>query len=915
MLSNTTSYGYTGSSLLPNSVQLPTPGRPAIQISRNNYGQPLTITDPTLLGASPTKVSYYPSTNLPQQVLDGAQRPTKFYYTSKNNLQTLRRQLNSANVDVNYGYDGNDNLTSIQDPLTHSWNIGRDNLGRVTSVQDPTGVTASCHYDQFGNVDTVTVPGVTIPGFSVSMKYAYDALHRISTVTSPTGTTTYNYDPVNQWLNSTTQKDNQGNVLQSVSYAHNTNAQVTGQTSTLTQPGNNNPTLITTTYGYNSFGSVNSVTPSGAQPINFNYNAAGQLLGTSETDSGPAVGPAIIASNASSGVWTNVKNQTMSWGAPQSSLPVTGYSYAKDGSAGTVVNTTGASLAWNSISDGQHIFAMRAVDSAGNWSPQSTFNLWVDSTPPTVSIVSVTPNPIPQGSQTVTITANITDSGSGLAGTPQISWCVSSDTSRPWSAYTPMTPGSGNQWVNSFVEPGTGETLYYQIQAQDAAGNTQNFTGETSIANNGPIGYWEFEEGMGTATADSSENGNNGTLVNSPTWGAGVFGGALSFNGTSSYVNLNNTSITNSLKPALPVTVSAWIKPASATGVQTVFASDNFSSVYYGFDMKLVGGVLSCDYGSGTSAGSPYRRSKNGTTVLTAGVWYHVAVVIQGPTSMNLYVNGVDNGGTYNGSGGPMQYSTASSKIGSEGTNYFNGVIDDVRVYNRALGTTEIGLLANGPTSNWRFDEGTGTTAFDSGTSAITGTLVNGPVYTQGWFDDALNFNGTNSYVNLNNTSITSLLKPALPVTVSAWIKTASTSGYQTIFASDNWNTAYYGYDMKLVAGVLSCDYGSGPSAGSAFRRSKNGTTVLTPGLWYHVCAVIQGPTSMNLYVNGVDDGGTYNGTGGAMQYSTTPSKIGSEGTNYFHGLIDDVRVYSRALSPTEVQVLNSANTGPVPPE
>jgi YD repeat-containing protein len=481
-----TSYGYTGNSLLPNSIQLPTPNRPAIQIARNSSGLPTTINDPAVVGASATQISYYPSSNLPEQVLDGAQRPTNFYYTATNNLQTLRRQHNGANVDINYGYDSHDNLNTIEDPLNHTWTIGHDSLGRITSATDPTGVQSSCTYDQYGNVSTATVPGATIPGQTYSIKYSYDALHRLTGITTPTGSTTYQYDPVTQWVDTATQKDTSGNTLETVSYNYNNSTgQVTGVTNTLAQPGSSNSTPVTTTYGYNSYGNVSSVTPSGGQPLNLNYNAAGQLLGTSETDSGPAVGPTILASNASSGVWTNQNSQTMSWGAPESSLPITGFSYAEDGSAGTTVNATGSSLAWNNINDGQHLFAMRAVDSAGNWSPQSVFNLWIDTTPPSVTNVTVTPNPIPQGSVTVTITANISDAGSGLSGTPQIRWYVGSSSPQNWGSYASMT-GSGSQWSSSFVEPGTGQTLYYQIQSQDAVGNSGVYSGSMNIS--GPSG-------------------------------------------------------------------------------------------------------------------------------------------------------------------------------------------------------------------------------------------------------------------------------------------------------------------------------------------------------------------------------------------------------------------------------------------
>jgi hypothetical protein len=282
---------------------------------------------------------------------------------------------------------------------------------------------------------------------------------------------------------------------------------------------------------------------------------------------------------------------------------------------------------------------------------------------------------------------------------------------------------------------------------------------------------------------------------------------------------------------------------------------------------------------------------------------------------MNLYVNGVDDGGTYSGSGGPIAYTTSVSRIGSDGADYFSGSIDDVRFYNRALNPTEVELLANGPVSNWRFDEGSGMSALDSGTAGITGILTNGPAFTAGWFGSALNFNGTNGFVALNNPSATGKLKTPLPITISAWVNFTNGTGAHTIFASDNFSTVHAGSTLQITNGVLTCSYGNAHGNASTYRQTKVGRTVLKTGQWYHVAAVMQGPTSMNLYINGVDDGGTYSGTGGTIGYTTAVSKIGSDGADYFSGTIDDVRVYGRALSAAEVQTLSNATSGTIPPE
>ena len=82
-----------------------------------------------------------------------------------------------------------------------------------------------------------------------------------------------------------------------------------------------------------------------------------------------------------------------------------------------------------------------------------------------------------------------------------------------------------------------------------------------------------------------------------------------------------------------------------------------------------------------------------------------MSAVIQGQGNVHLYIDGIEDvGGGYSGTGGAMVYTTAMSKIGAGGNVYFNGAIDDVRVYNRALSSTEIHLLANPPVGYWPLD-------------------------------------------------------------------------------------------------------------------------------------------------------------------------------------------------------------------
>lgn len=196
-------------------------------------------------------------------------------------------------------------------------------------------------------------------------------------------------------------------------------------------------------------------------------------------------------------------------------------------------------------------------------------------------------------------------------------------------------------------------------------------------------------------------SGSNNDINHGVTFTTGILGAqAGAFDSAITYVDLNNPSATGSLKHALPVTISARVKLSGTSGVQRIVSGDNAdnSTVIAGYDLCINSGVLACDYGDAAGSGPAHRRSKSGTTALTTGIWYYVATVIQGPTNIQLYVNGVDNGGAYSGTGGAMAYTTTTTKIDtSNTTNFFNGTLDEVSVYNRALSPAEIAQLPLGP--------------------------------------------------------------------------------------------------------------------------------------------------------------------------------------------------------------------------
>jgi hypothetical protein len=201
----------------------------------------------------------------------------------------------------------------------------------------------------------------------------------------------------------------------------------------------------------------------------------------------------------------------------------------------------------------------------------------------------------------------------------------------------------------------------------------------------GLVGWWKFDESQGTTAADSSGNGNDGTLIGSPVWRpqGGKIGGALEFSGKGDYVKIANESAFNITSQ---ITVAAWVNitsvPQEWTGIVTKGdtawrLSTSFANNVFHF------GTAREDY-------------LNGSTTVSSGQWHHVACVYDGQ-KMSIYVDGKLD--VSKPRSGPIATNNFPVCIGEniELTGHcWNGLIDDVRVYSYALSENEIAALATG---------------------------------------------------------------------------------------------------------------------------------------------------------------------------------------------------------------------------
>ena len=203
------------------------------------------------------------------------------------------------------------------------------------------------------------------------------------------------------------------------------------------------------------------------------------------------------------------------------------------------------------------------------------------------------------------------------------------------------------------------------------------------------VAHWKLD---GNAQ-DSSGYAHDGDLENNPSFSGGIAGQSLELNGTDQYVAIPHHP---RLKPQFPLTLSAWINPASSGTNGRIISSDypNSSNYYSGISLRLAAdNKVVIAYGDGTAIAPSGRGTKEGTTTLQPHRWYHVVGIIRGPQDMSIYINGQDDGGEYTGtSTRPIYYQGNEVLIGNniEKDRGFNGTIDDVRMYNYGLCRVEV---------------------------------------------------------------------------------------------------------------------------------------------------------------------------------------------------------------------------------
>jgi len=459
----------------------------------------------------------------------------------------------------------------------------------------------------------------------------------------------------------------------------------------------------------------------------------------------------------------------------------------------------------------------------------------------------------------------------------------------------------------------------------------------TNYLTSGLVGYWTMDGSKVNwktgAVTDSSGFGNTGTITNMATStgvAIGKIGQALNFDGGDDYVNMGNVSVLN--MGLSDWTTSAWIKSTGINGwiVGKLSIVDGGNPDAWFFNINNSGRIACSIFKSGRTR----INSTDDGALINDNKWHHVVCVWNRAGSMIRYVDGVANGSATSISSESAQSISNNQQafIGARDNSppdlFFIGSTDDVRVYNRALTAKEIQTLYNigattkfnvsptkylttGLVGYWTMDgkdtpwtSATAATTVDKSGKGNTGTLTNmsqsiSPI--AGKVGQGLSFDGSDDFISMADANVYDFGVNE-NFSVAFWVKYNNNTANNAAIV-EKWSGAGgYPFVFRISGGnpkqVLMARYDStnNPNVSTA--------TVTPLATWFHVVGVKSG-SNLFMYANGIlQNSSTDTTTGVTSNNSLLYIGQRGDGSNRFNGLIDDVRVYNRALSANEVSQL-----------
>ena len=493
-------------------------------------------------------------------------------------------------------------------------------------------------------------------------------------------------------------------------------------------------------------------------------------------------------------------------------------------------------------------------------------------------------------------------SGSCPAGcTPDSKFCSPTDT----NCGTTNASNAGATYQHTFTQAGT-YPYFCKVHGSAMQGSVVVTDAVCTPPPANLVGWWP-----GDGNAFDLAIGDHGVLVGGASYASGFVGQAFSLNGSTARVEVPYSTL---FDPTTTGSQDAWVyfnqTPATAGHIMEIIGQGGFTA---DFDLQAESDNKFHFYVATGVAGNITVAS---ATVIQPGVWYHVAATWDA-SGLKLYVNGVleqfnnqATNVTRNRSGRPLWIGNQPDLQDRP----FNGLIDEVEVFDRALLASEVQAIYNAASAgkckagcipapsgliSWWTAEGNAYDAKDGNSGRLQGTVN----FATGEVGQAFKF-AANGYVQV---PYNSNLDPTAGITVDAWVGPTSLQQSALIInhrsaANDSGYTLeqHVGNDGKILWNV----FVNGSSV------SVISSSTLPIGFWTHIAGTFDG-TVAKLYFNGVEVG-SVNASGTINPSPGADLEIGRNivNNNMFDGSIDEVQLFNRALSGTETLAMYGIGSG-----
>jgi hypothetical protein len=257
----------------------------------------------------------------------------------------------------------------------------------------------------------------------------------------------------------------------------------------------------------------------------------------------------------------------------------------------------------------------------------------------------------------------------------------------------------------------------YTVVVSNAFGSATSSLAQIDVNGSlteGLVGWWKFDETEGNIAYDSSGNGNDGNLTNGPTWVEGKIGGALNFDGVDDYVNFGVRSVFNLESE---ITVSLWIKASDYKYAQVISKSTLSGGFTWAFKWRV---STERFYFRMYDPSGQYETFLRYNQNPALNEWSNI-LFSYGNSNSNLYLNSnLEAEGDFTAT---LTNQTNPLLVGGAGSEMFLGLIDDVRIYDRALSADEVKAL-------YELGEEPEQASGSDTTTVVNGTVADGSITT-----------------------------------------------------------------------------------------------------------------------------------------------------------------------------------------